>query len=371
MSGSYVNNKNKKRIAVAMSGGVDSSVAAALLNEQGHEVIGVTLRLHENALDSSLPVICGGGSYVEDARRVAEALGIQHHVLDFRQAFLDEVVKPFAESYAHGETPNPCVLCNRRIKFGALIDAARELGADVLATGHYAQITQGAQGPELHCGDDASRDQGYFLFAVPRERFGYLRFPLGGMSKTETRTLAEKYKLPVASKPDSQDICFVPEGDYASVVRRFSDEAFKPGDIVDEKGFVLGRHEGILNFTVGQRRGLNLHDRVGDNNEPLFVLRLDPEMRRIVVGPRKALEAREVTLRDVNWLGEDVPKSGIDVMARLRSAMTPAPARFSLLDDGTGKIVFKEPVSGVAPGQAGVVYDGSRVLGGGWIVGGH
>ncbi|MDD5586565.1 MAG: tRNA 2-thiouridine(34) synthase MnmA [Alphaproteobacteria bacterium] len=358
----------RTRIAVAMSGGVDSSVAAALLVERGHDVIGITMRLYESEEEAALSEVCGGGALVEDARQVAEKLGIPHRVLDLRRRFTDDVIKIFAGSYAHGETPNPCVLCNRNIKFGALLTAAQEFGCEFLATGHYARREETSEGPELHRAADESRDQSYFLFAVTRAQFSHLLFPLGKMSKPEVRALAGKYGLPVATKPDSQDICFVPEGDYANIVRQFHPEAFSPGEIVDGKGEVLGHHEGIVHFTVGQRRKLNIHDRAGENNEPLFVLRLEPETRRVVVGPRAALAQTEAMLRDVNWLGEDVPDEGIQVMARLRSAQSAVPARFFMKPGEGGRIMLKEPSFGVAPGQAGVVYVGTRVLGGGWIV---
>jgi tRNA-uridine 2-sulfurtransferase len=359
---------SQTRIAVAMSGGVDSSVAAALLVEQGYAVIGLTMRLYEPEGEKALSEVCGSGTLVDDARRVAEKLGIPHHVLDLRRRFEDDVIKTFADSYARGETPNPCALCNRHIKFGALLTAAHEFGAEALATGHYARCETGSSGPELHRAADESRDQSYFLFAATRAQLACLRFPLGGMRKDGARALAARLQLAVAAKPDSQDICFVPDGDYARVVRRFHPEAFQPGDIVDHQGRVLGRHEGIVYFTVGQRRGLNIHDRTGESNEPLFVIRLEPETRRVVAGPRSALAASEVVLRGVNWLGEKVLEEGIDVTARLRSAQTPVAARFyRLADEGGGRVVLNEPVFGVAPGQAGVIYEGTRLLGGGWI----
>jgi tRNA-specific 2-thiouridylase len=351
-----------------MSGGVDSSVSAALLVEQGHDVVGVTMRLYEGLSNPEGSVVCGGGAYIEDAQRVATVLGIPHHVIDLRQAFLDNVVNVFAESYAHGKTPNPCVLCNRKIKFGLLLDEARRLGAKALATGHYARLLEGRDGPELHAAVDDTRDQSYFLFGVARERLASLCFPLGAFGIAETRAMAARFRLSVAAKPDSQDVCFVPDGDYASVVRRFHADAFQPGEIVDLQGRVLGRHDGYANFTVGQRRGLNIGNRAGDNNEPLFVVRLDTANRRVVVGPRFALAADTVLLRDVNWLDNNLPTDGVDVTIKLRSTMAPVAARYFAMPENGGRIDLREPVFGVASDQAAVVYYGTRVLGGGWIV---
>lgn len=349
----------QQRVAVALSGGVDSAVAAALLKEQGHDVFGITVRLYE---PESGPVPA------DEARRVAEKLGIALHVVDLRQRFAEVVMEPFAASYARGETPNPCALCNYTIKFGDLAEVAHKLGAAALATGHYARRVDGKAGPELHCGTDESRDQSYFLFAMPYERLSFLWFPLGKMTKADVRAEAMRRKLPVAVKPDSQDICFVPHGDYGNVVRRFHPEAFMPGDIVDEQGRVLGRHDGITHFTVGQRRGLNLHDRIGESNEPLFVLRLEAARHRVVVGPRAALAVTEVGLSGVNWLAGEVPEAGLDATVRLRSMQMPVPALFFRSPAGAdGRIVLHEPAFGVAPGQAGVIYCGTRVMGGGWI----
>ncbi len=346
------------RIAVAMSGGVDSSVTAKLLKEAGYEVIGITLLLQPSDAEPS---------HIADARRVAEKLNIPHHVLDETEAFSKEVIAAFADSYLRGETPLPCAICNKRIKFGVLMQKARELGAQALATGHYAQRIVGASGAELHCAADLRRDQSYFLFGLSQEQLDFVRFPLGSLSgKDETRSLAAHYGLPVADKPDSQDICFVPGGDYAALVKRLRPEAIKPGDIVDEKGNVVGRHEGIINFTVGQRKGINLSNRVGENNSPLFVLRLDAQNNRIVVGPRSSLAQRRVILRDVNWLASEIPEEGLPVHVKLRSAQPPTPATFRM-EGSKGIIDLAQPVFGVAPGQAGVIYNETRVLGGGWI----
>ncbi len=355
------------RVVVAMSGGVDSSVVAALLKEQGYDAVGITLQLYDHGEMAARKGACCAGQDIYDARRVAETVGIPHYVLDYEQNFRADVMDDFAESYLRGETPIPCVRCNQKVKFRDLLKTARDLGADALATGHYVQRVMGAGGPELHAAADASRDQSYFLFTTTRDQLDYLRFPLGGMPKTETRTLAERFNLPVASKPDSQDICFVPNGDYAAVVARLRPGSVEPGDIVDMQGNILGRHEGIINFTIGQRRGINLGTRIGDNNEPLYVVKLDAAQRRVVVGPRTALGQTAVRLVEINWLSGEVPESGMKVQARLRSAQAPQDATFRLLPDGTGEVELDEPTYGVAPGQAGVIYDGARVLGGGWI----
>lgn len=348
----------RARVAVALSGGVDSSIAAAILKEQGYDIIGITLRLYEAEGAPSLP----------DAKIVAEKLGIEHKTIDLRSVFIEEIIKPFAETYAHGETPNPCAVCNRKIKFGALVKIAHELGAQFIATGHYARIVDGKNGKELHMAKDPERDQSYFLFATSRDILPCLLFPLGQMTKNEVREKAATLGLPVATKPDSQDICFVPNGDYISVVKQFYPKASIPGEIVDEHGKVLGKHGGLINFTVGQRRGLNIHDRTGENNKPLFVIRLEPETNRVVVGERESLAQTEVVLRDVNWLGETVPLEGIPVNVKLRYAMSPIPAHFFLTEDkARGRIILEQPAYGIAPGQAGVIYFGERVLGGGWI----
>lgn len=345
-----------------MSGGVDSSAVAGLLKEQGHEVIGVTLQLYDHGAATGRKGACCAGQDIHDAARVAEKLGIPHYVLDYESRFRHDVIEDFAESYARGETPIPCVRCNERVKFRDLLATARELGADALATGHYARRVLGAEGPELHRAADESRDQSYFLFATTREQLVFLRFPLGGFGKEATRDLARRFALPVAAKPDSQDICFVPDGNYAGIVEKLRPGAAEPGEVVDRAGRVLGTHNGVIHFTVGQRKGLGIAAA-----EPLYVLRLDPETRRVIVGPREALGQRRVVFSGVNWLGPTPPAAGLSVQVKLRSAQPPIAAQLFLDGNGGGEAVLAEPVFGVAAGQACVVYDGTRLLGGGWI----
>jgi tRNA-specific 2-thiouridylase len=349
------------RIVVAMSGGVDSATTAALMVEGGCDVVGITLQLYDHGAATGKAHSCCAGQDIHDAARVAERLGIPHYVLDYESRFRRDVIDTFADAYAKGETPIPCIACNRTVKFRDLLATAKELGADALATGHYVRRIAGTDGPELHRALDDARDQSYFLFATTREQLDYLRFPLGGMSKDETRTLARRFDLPVAAKPDSQDICFVPTGSYGDLVAKLRPEANAPGEIVDGEGQVLGRHDGIIHFTVGQRKGLGIA-----GGEPLYVLRLDAAAKRVIVGPRAALGQQRAMLRDVNWL-DAKPAGDIRVTVKLRSAQPPQAATLSLDDSSGGVVLLDEPALGVAPGQACVVYDGSRVLGGGWI----
>ncbi|MGZ8295897.1 MAG: tRNA 2-thiouridine(34) synthase MnmA [Allosphingosinicella sp.] len=343
------------RIVVAMSGGVDSSVVAALAARTGAEVIGITLQLYDHCEAIGRSKTCCAGRDIYDARTVAERLGIAHYVFDYETRFRDSVIERFADEYARGRTPIPCVSCNQSVKFTDLLALARDLGADCLATGHYVRRALGPEGPELHRAADPARDQSYFLFATTREQLDYLRFPLGGLPKPAVRELARELGLLVADKPDSQDICFVPNGDYASVVKKVRPEAARPGEIVDLEGRVLGDHRGLIHFTVGQRRGLE----IGGQAEPLYVVRLEPEARRVVVGPKSALAVRAARLSGLNWLGEGQNEG---LAAKVRSMARPAPASF----DGEF-LHFEAPEYGVAPGQAAVIYEGSRVLGGGWI----
>jgi len=349
-------------VVVAMSGGVDSAVTAGLLVEAGYNVIGVTLQLYDHGRAVGRSGSCCAGQDIHDARRVADALGIAHYVLDYEQRFRAAVIDDFAESYLRGETPIPCVRCNQRVKFEDLLATARRLGAAALATGHYARRVERDGSVELHRGRDAGRDQSYFLFATTRDQLAYLRFPLGGMEKAETRQHAARLGLAIAEKPDSQDICFVPEGRYARVVERLRPEAHRPGAIVDLKGRELGRHQGVAHFTVGQRRGLGIA-----SAEPLYVVRIEPETNRVVVGPAAALATRAIRLRDMNWIGEP-PRGPVSVMAKVRSTHPGARGAVTTLADGSAEFVFAEPEAAVAPGQACVLYDGDRVLGGGWIM---
>jgi tRNA-specific 2-thiouridylase len=358
----------RTRVVVAMSGGVDSSVAAALIKQAGYDVVGVTLQLYDHGAATHRKGACCAGQDIHDARRVAEALGIPHYVLDLEERFRETVIDGFAQSYAAGETPVPCIVCNQTVKFADLLATARNLGAHALATGHYvaSRIVNGRRA--LFRPADLERDQSYFLFATTREQLDYLRFPLGDMTKTETRTAARAFGLAVADKHDSQDICFVPTGRYADVIERLRPGAGEDGDIVHIDGRLLGRHRGIIHYTVGQRRGIGVA--VG---EPLYVVHLDPERRRVVVGPRETLLTHALHLRDFNWIGEGASAdiAGREVFARVRSTRPPVPAELTV-SRGQAVVALLDGEEGVAPGQACVLYDrpdaGARVLGGGFIV---
>jgi len=356
------------RVVVAMSGGVDSSVVAAHLAEEGYDVVGVTLQLYDHGAALARTGACCAGRDIHDARRVAETMGFPHYVLDYENMFRAAVIDEFADAYLAGATPVPCIRCNERVKFRDLLATARDLDADCMATGHYIQRKIGAGGPELHRAADANRDQSYFLFSTTAEQLAYLRFPLGGLaSKAETRALAARYGLPVADKPDSQDICFVPDGNYAAVIEKLRPGAADPGEIVDMAGRVLGHHGGIIHYTVGQRRGLG----IGGLGDPLYVVRLDPATRRVIVGPKEALSTRTIPLKDVNWLG-DAPfasRAEWPVEVKVRSTRPPCPAILRPQGPAGAEVELLSPEDGVSPGQACVFYAAgdSRVLGGGWI----
>ena len=352
------------RVVVAMSGGVDSSVVAALLAEEGYDVVGITLQLYDHGAALAKKGACCAGQDIHDARRVAERLGVPHYVLDYESRFRDAVMEDFADGYLRGETPIPCVRCNQTVKFRDLLTTAKELGADALATGHYLRRLEGPAGPELHRAVDPARDQSYFLFTTTPEQMDFLRFPLGGLPKAETRALAARFDLPVASKPDSQDICFVPQGSYAEVVAKLRPGALDPGEIVHLDGRVMGRHDGIIRYTVGQRRGLG----VGGEAEPLYVVGLEPDTRRVLVGAKSALARNLVHLRELNWLdAAPLPESGRALTVKLRSVSPPVPARLFPEPAGAARVLLDAPQHGVSPGQAAVFYDGERMLGGAWI----
>lgn len=356
------------RVVVAMSGGVDSSVVAAQLAEEGYDVVGVTLQLYDHGAALAKKGACCAGRDIHDARRVAEEMGFPHYVLDYENTFREAVIDEFADSYLAGATPVPCIRCNERVKFKDLLETAKDLEADCMATGHYIQRKAGAHGAELHSAADANRDQSYFLFSTTQAQLDYLRFPLGHLvSKAETRALATRYGLAVADKPDSQDICFVPDGNYAAVIEKLRPGAAEPGEIVDVNGTVLGSHRGVIHYTIGQRRGLG----IGGLSDPLYVVKLDVDARHVVVGPKDLLATRRVPLREINWLGDGDFLAGGErrIAVKVRSTKPPTDALLRPVSATEAEVELLVAEEGVSPGQACVFYDpdSTRVLGGGWI----
>ncbi|MDB2372327.1 tRNA 2-thiouridine(34) synthase MnmA [Amylibacter sp.] len=355
------------RVLVAMSGGVDSSVVAAMLSEEGYDVVGVTLQLYDHGAALAKKGACCAGRDIQDARRVAEEMGFPHYVLDYENKFKESVIDEFADAYLAGATPVPCIRCNERVKFRDLLETAKDLDADCMATGHYIQRFVENGKAELHKAVDQDRDQSYFLFSTKQEQLDYLRFPLGHLkSKKDTRKLAHKYGLPVADKPDSQDICFVPNGSYAAVIEKLRPEAANPGKIVSQDGAVLGEHKGIINYTVGQRRGLGI-----GGGDPLYVIKLDADSREVIVGPKEALATRTVLIKEINWLGEDnfFASKERTLAVRVRSTRSPKEAIIKPISETTATVELVMAEEGIAPGQACVFYDieGTRIYGGGWI----
>ncbi|WP_339107105.1 tRNA 2-thiouridine(34) synthase MnmA [Thioclava sp. GXIMD4216] len=356
------------RVVVAMSGGVDSSVVAAELAQQGYDVVGVTLQLYDHGAALAKKGACCAGRDIHDARRVAETMGFPHYVLDYENIFQEAVIDEFADAYLGGATPVPCIRCNERVKFKDLLETAKDLDADCMATGHYIQRKMGPNGPELHSAADSNRDQSYFLFSTTPEQLSFLRFPLGHLhSKAETRALAAKHGLPVADKPDSQDICFVPNGNYASVIEKLRPGAADPGEIVDMDGNILGEHRGVIHYTIGQRRGLG----IGGMADPLYVVKLDPDHRRVIVGPKEALATRTIPVREINWLGDEpfTSRKEWHVSVKVRSTRPPRAAIIRPISATEAEVELIVPEEGVSPGQACVFYsnDDSRIFGGGWI----
>lgn len=357
------------RVVVAMSGGVDSSVAASLLHEEGYDVVGVTLQLYDYGAKVEKSKTCCAGQDIYDARRVSEERGFPHYVLNYESKFREDVIDEFADSYMRGETPIPCVQCNQSVKFRDLLKVAKDLGADCMATGHYIQRKENENGiSELHRAVDHMKDQSYFLFATTQEQLDFLRFPLGGWTKDITRDHAERLGLVTADKPDSQDICFVPNGDYASVVKKIRPEAENPGNIVDQSGNILGTHNGIIHYTIGQRRGIGIGGGVSENNAPFYVIGVDAARNEVIVGPKEALARDVIYINNCNWLMPELSE-GTNIDLKFRSMMKPVKASIKTTDGKKASILLNTPQFGIAPGQAAVAYLGDRVIGGGWITG--
>ncbi len=353
---------DKKTIVVAMSGGVDSSVVAAMMHTAGHNVIGITLQLYDYGMALQKKGACCAGQDIYDAKVVADKLGFPHYIFDYESKFKQEVIDDFADSYMRGETPLPCVRCNQSVKFKDLLKAAKELKADALATGHYVQKIVNNGIAQLHKGVSEEKDQSYFLFSTTQEQLDYLMFPLGGQTKQETRKIATEFGLEVANKPDSQDICFVPNGNYRDVISKIRPQANKSGRFVHIDGYDLGEHKGIISYTVGQRKGLGIA--FGD---PIYVIKIDPETNTVYVGPESALIKTRFLLKDVNWLASDLFLSGLEVTAKIRSTTPGAKAKLNILDTGQIEVVLLEEEKAITPGQACVFYHKTRMLGGGWI----
>ena len=361
------------RIVVAMSGGVDSSVTAALLTNAGFDVVGLTMQLYDHGKALQKKGACCAGSDINDARSVANKLGIPHYVLNYENLFQDQVMEDFVESYLKGETPIPCVRCNQTVKFTDMFDRAKKLGASAMATGHYIRRKRKLGIPTLHRGIDSSKDQSYFLFATTNEQLEFLRFPLGSLTKDETRNAAKLYDLKVAEKPDSQDICFVPEGKYADVVRKLRPGSIDKGNIVDINGNILGQHDGIIDYTIGQRKGIGIGGRKGveDKDSKLYVIQIDAEKNQVVVGPREFLKCKEIEISECNWIMDKPRKNCSKVLVKLRNSSEPIPGEINInFETNTSELIFDKPQYGVSTGQAAVLYnpnDTSQVLGGGWI----
>lgn len=352
------------RVVVAMSGGVDSSVTAAMMVEAGYDVVGLTMQLYDNGQIMGKKGACCAGQDIYDARQVADKLGFPHYVLDYESRFKKSVIDGFADSYMEGYTPIPCVRCNQTVKFQDMLSMAKDLGGEALVTGHYVQRIRGSNGVELHKAIEDKKDQSYFLFATTRDQLDFVRFPLGGFSKSKTREFAKKYNLKVAEKPDSQDICFVPDKDYASLVEKLRPGALDEGDIIHIDGTILGRHKGVINYTVGQRRGLNI-----SYSEPLYVQKIDPSTKQVIVGPYESLATQKISVASVNWLYHQIPQDiPLEVDVKIRSTRPPVPATVTLTPEtNKAKVTLLVPEHGVAPGQACVFYRETQVLGGGWI----